>query len=217
MQSLAFCSLEGIEIPSLTLSESLKNIANVQSLALKSFKGIEIYPTKPLKIPIVPILEYERNKNKDDLQIEAKVAYDTNNLDFTKKAYEFLCDLEVCLRSLIHERIVIPYESNIKSKIPEEILKKWDEKKAKDPQNCENNKLIDYSDFTDLKIILEKGRNKDLFSDLFNYEQYKALITKLHELDSIRKAIAHFRPLTKRDLTRLTLYHYDILTIVQSR
>lgn len=89
--------------------------------------------------------------------------------------------------------------------------------RKKEKDDSEEFNLIDYSDFTDLKKIFEKGRNKDLFKDLFNDEECKALITKLHELDSIRKKIAHFRPLTKKEFNRLVLYHDDIFTIIKAR
>jgi len=189
------------------------HIASYQSM-LDSIREMDIYPAKPLKIPIKSLFSSETDL--ENIEQNAKIAYKTDEFDFNKKAYAFLCDLEVSLRHLIQERIVMPYESNLASKIPDIILKSWEEKKKNDSDN-EDYRLIDYSDFTDLKIILEKGRNKELFSDLFNHEQYKALIAKLHELDPIRKKIAHFRPLTERELTRLTLYHRDILTIVQKK
>lgn len=73
--------------------------------------------------------------------------------------------------------------------------------------------LIDYSDFTDLKRIFEKGKNLSEFSDLANGEELRGLISKLHELDPIRKKIAHSRPLSKREFDKLKMYAEDIFRI----
>ncbi len=74
-----------------------------------------------------------------------------------------------------------------------------------------NYELIDYSNFTDLKQVFEKGRNHELFADMVDQEQFKTVISKLHELDPIRKKIAHYRPLSKREFDRLELYTNDII------
>ncbi len=96
------------------------------------------------------------------------------------------------------------------------MLRGWQSRKKEEEKNPlidGGYELIDYSDFTDLKQILEKGRNYTLFEDIMNQEHFKLVISKLHELDPIRKKIAHSRQLTKKEFNRLVLYTEDIQTI----
>ncbi len=93
------------------------------------------------------------------------------------------------------------------------MLKEWKSRKEEEEKNPVidgNYELIDYSDFTDLKRIFEKGRNYKLFEDIINQEHFKVVISKLHELDPIRKKIAHSRSLSKKEMSRLVLYTEDI-------
>ncbi len=83
-------------------------------------------------------------------------------MQFNYIAYPLLTDLEALIRNLINERICKPYSNNIRTKIPEEIIDQWKRRKKSEEENrlIESDfSLIDYSDFTDLKKILEKGRN----------------------------------------------------------
>ena len=75
-------------------------------------------------------------------------------------------------------------------------------------------RLIEYSDFSDLKRIFLKGKNKEEFSDLLNDVQFRGLITKLDELDPIRKKVAHSRRLSKKEFDRLKMYANDISSIL---
>ena len=66
----------------------------------------------------------------------------------------------------------------------------------------------------DSKVILEKGKNRRYFQDILNEEQFKCMVSKLHELDSIRKKIAHSRSLTKEEFNRLSMYSEDIARLL---
>jgi len=153
---------------------------------------------------------------KDEGEIEHEIQFiseQDKDLAFNFKAYEYLCKLECYLRSLIQVRIIEPNKSILKNKIPHEMIEEWKlrkEEEEKNPLVDGNYNLIDYSDFTDLKCIFEKGKNRKLFEDIINQEQFNAVISKLHELDPIRKKIAHSRPLSKKELDRLILYTEDI-------
>jgi hypothetical protein len=142
-----------------------------------------------------------------------KVKAAKDDIIFNYEGYGFLSDLERFLRGLIQKRIIDPYLRSIENKIPKGLLDKWEGRKKEE----ESNKIvdsgyesIDYSDFTDLKQIFEKGKNLNLFSDLANGEELKGVISKLHELDPIRKKIAHSRALTKREFDKLKIYAKDI-------
>jgi hypothetical protein len=156
------------------------------------------------------ILKRDPDDIKNDLE---KVKAAKDDIIFNYEGYGFLSDLERFLRGLIQKRIIDPYLRSIENKIPKGLLDKWEGRKKEE----ESNKIvdsgyesIDYSDFTDLKQIFEKGKNLNLFSDLANGEELKGVISKLHELDPIRKKIAHSRALTKREFDKLKIYAKDI-------
>jgi len=139
-----------------------------------------------------------------------------HDLVFNFKAYELLYVLERYLRALIQINIIEPNRGNLANKIRPEMIRGWQSRKKEEEKNPlidGSYELIDYSDFTDLKQILEKGRNYTLFEDIMNQEHFKQVISKLHELDPIRKKIAHSRQLTKKEFNRLVLYTEDIQTI----
>ena len=156
---------------------------------------------------------------KDEEEIEHEIQFiSEQNEDFlfNFEAYEHLYDLERYLRGLIQVRIIEPNKSNLENKIPPEMIEKWKSRKEEEEKNPlidGNYELIDYSDFTDLKHLFEKGRNYKLFEDIINQEHFKVVISKLHEMDPIRKKIAHSRPLSKKELDRLILYTEDISKI----
>ncbi|NOR78134.1 MAG: hypothetical protein GQ523_06885 [Methanophagales archaeon] len=156
---------------------------------------------------------------KDEEEIEHEIQFiSEQNEDFlfNFEAYEHLYDLERYLRGLIQVRIIGPNKSNLENKIPPEMIEEWKSRKEEEEKNPlidGNYELIDYSDFTDLKHIFEKGRNYKLFEDIINQEHFKAVISKLHEMDPIRKKIAHSRPLSKKEFDRLILYTEDISKI----
>ena len=156
---------------------------------------------------------------KDEEEIEHEIQFiSEQNEDFlfNFEAYEHLYDLERYLRCLIQVRIIEPNKSNLENKIPPEMIEEWKSRKEEEEKNPlidGNYELIDYSDFTDLEHIFEKGRNYKLFEDIINQEHFKAVISKLHEMDPIRKKIAHSRPLSKKEFDRLILYTEDISKI----
>lgn len=134
--------------------------------------------------------------------------------------YEFLFELEVYLRNQIFDRIFRPCknEKEYANYVDADILIEWKKRKKaeeEDPLIEGKYRIIDYSDFTHLKMILERGKNVTKFRDVLNQEQYKGVISRLHELDPIRKKIAHSRLLTEKEFNRLRLYSEDILTLFQ--
>jgi hypothetical protein len=132
---------------------------------------------------------------------------------FNFEGYTVLYNLERFLRDLIKQRICLKDPKMIPNRIPKEIIDRWksrrDEEK-KNPYVSGQYDLIDYSDFTDLKMIFEKGKNIQLFRDICSEEQFRAVISKISELDPIRKKIAHSRPLKKKEFDRLKMYAEDI-------
>ena len=158
------------------------------------------------------ILEREEEEIEHEIQFISEQDKDSV---FNFDAYEILYLLERYLRSLIQIKIIEPNE-NIKNKMPAGIIEEWKSRKEEEEKNPlvdGDYELIDYSDFTDLKRIFEKSKNHKLFEDKVNQESFKTVITKLHELDPIRKKIAHSRPLSIKEFDRLILYTGDIKKI----
>jgi hypothetical protein len=171
---------------------------------------IRILPDRSSRSKKTRLLSSNQNiENKLD-----EIILTDREIAFNIAGYELLYTLERMMRDLIHQRIIHPNENNLSVKIPTDVLegmKKRKETEEKSPVSEGLYELIEYCDFTDLKKILEKGRNHESFSDIFSIEEMKTVYSKLGELDPIRKKIAHSRPLTRKEFERLRLYATDIL------
>ena len=217
--------------------EELRKFQDILNASVERYSPIKDIQTAYSPIPLMPspILrakslfskvtdkELESKKSfsdileKDEKEIEDEIKFISEQdkdiiFDFT--AYGLLWKIESFLRNLIKVKIIEPYKTNLGNKIPLDLIKEWKslkETEEKNPLVDGNYELIDYSDFTDLKRVFEKGRNHELFVDMVNQEQFKTVISKLHELDPIRKKIAHYRPLSKKEFDRLELYTNDII------
>jgi len=136
-----------------------------------------------------------------------------------KKAYEYLYILENKLRKLIVEVLTKKSNENNLSGwttlIQRNIIQKWEKRKSEEDRNYqrvgESSKLVDYSEFGDIKLIIQK--NWDEFSKIFNDQE--VIGSKLDELEVIRNTIAHNRKLPPRELERLKIYSSDIDNIVK--
>jgi len=139
---------------------------------------------------------------------------------FNFEGYKVLYNLERFLRDLVQNRICLKEPKMIRNRIPKEILDSWKERRTDEQKNpfvAGKYDLIDYSDFTDLKMIFEKGKNMQLFLDVCSEDQFRGVISKLNELDPIRKKIAHSRALTKVEFDRLKMYAEDIDRILNRK
>ena len=137
-----------------------------------------------------------------------------SDLAFNFPAYQLIFGLELFLRNIIHDRIFIPYEKSLSDRIDANILKRWESRKQKEETNPlldGRYRLIDQSDFSDVRKILEREENGREFSDILNDRQFRNVISKLDELEPIRNKIAHSRPLTKREFDKLKIYVDDII------
>ncbi len=130
-----------------------------------------------------------------------------------KKAYEYLYILENKFRELIVQ--ILTKKSNEQNLsgwttlIQKGIIKKWEkraDKEIRSHQSLGSNKLIDYSDFCDIKLIIQK--NWDEFSEIFDNQV--VIIGKFDELELIRNTIAHNRELSLQELKRLEIYFLDV-------
>jgi hypothetical protein len=137
-----------------------------------------------------------------------------------KKAYEYLYILENKLRELIVE--VLTKKSNKQNLsgwtilIQKEIIKKWEKRATEERNNYQiigSSNLIDYSEFGDIRLIIQK--HWDEFSKIFNNQE--VIVSKLDELEPIRNNIAHNRKLSPQEFKRLEIYFFDIKKILSKK
>ncbi len=149
----------------------------------------------------------ETNSNED---------VETENYLSNTEAYNFLYELETFLRKFIIDKLLEGKE--LEQIISNELIEIWKGRKRKEEEislSESSYHLIEYSDFNDLKAIFEKRTNKKILKDFFNEQRIDSVISKLNELDPIRKKIAHSRKLTEEEITRIKLYSKDILQILK--
>ena len=188
-----------------------------------TFPDLSVSPISLTKSYLESITHPDKNEltlaeslGKDPKQVVEdlnKILQSDKDVFFNYDAYPLLFKLERGLREMIKKRICEPYRKTIQQKIPSDIIDEWKRRRQTERENpyAEGDyDLIDYSDFNDLKTIIEKRSNKKDFSDKLNDRQLASLISKLNELDPIRKKVAHSRPLTITEFNRLTLYANDI-------
>lgn len=133
-------------------------------------------------------------------------------------AYKYIFNLEVYLRIFITKHIIEPNKHQLASKIPQKMLDAWEEKKNAEERNKHVDhtgyELIEYSDFTDIKTILEKTSTVNLVKGIISEENLKTITSKLIELEPIRLKIAHSRALTKKEFETLEMYSEKITKIL---
>ena len=188
--------------------------------------SLKVSPIGALSNVIRALPDLKKNSRKPkslsgqiNIEKELNEIISTNQeISFNISGYELLYTLERMMRDLIHQRIILPNMSNLQTKVPLDVLDGMNKRKVSEENNPVSEgvyELVEYCDFTDLKKILEKGRNHELFSDIFSFEEMKTVYSKLGELDPIRKKIAHSRPLTRKEFERLRLYVSDILASIK--
>jgi len=145
---------------------------------------------------------------------------DKSDLKINKKAYEYLYILENELRELIVKGLTEKSSENNFSGwitlIQRNIIQKWEKRKSEEDKNYQrisSSKLIDYSEFGDIKLIIQK--NWDEFSKIFTSQEIIA--SKLDELEQIRNTIAHNRELSLQEFKRLEIYLSDIEKILSKK
>jgi len=98
-----------------------------------------------------------------------------------------------------------------KERIPPDVRENAEKRKKKDDANSGTGlHPIHYVDFPDYdKIISRKDNWVQLFKPFFGDQLI--ISAKFRELDPIRNAIAHPRPLNNRQITKLRLYSAEII------
>jgi len=231
MQDIAKITRNSLDIPICALDLGIgKDFAKLHTIDLSGLQ-IQFPDFSPILTTteiVAPIFDQNNQqstipealgKSVSEVEYELDAAIKSKtDVIFNFKGYPFLYNLERLLRDLVRERICEKYRTRITEKIPLEILDEWKKRRQTENENpfVEGDyDLIEYSDFSHLKIVIEKRNNKKDFLDIFNDQELTGIITKLNELDPIRKKIAHSRSLTENEFLRLKLYAEDIARIMQ--
>jgi hypothetical protein len=142
--------------------------------------------------------------------IEQVVSVDTTDYDLLKL-------LENKLRSCIETQLSKKYPNWWIEHIPNDVRGRAEERKTRNetlwPWSNKSDELIHYIDFNDyIKIITRRDNWREVFIKIFDDKDL--IRAKLKELDPIRNAIAHTRPLSSTDRMRLKLHTSDIISCI---
>lgn len=142
------------------------------------------------------------------------------NVGEPSEAYQLLRSLENTLRELIQEKLASIDGNWWETRVPQEVRKEASRRKSTDerlyPWHVQKDlPLIYYVDFSDYAkiILLDKNWNQ-VFRDVFKNKLF--ILTKLRELEPIRRAIAHMRSISEKDLQKLRLYSEEITACIFS-
>ncbi len=203
--------LEGFEVPEIISPPSLGMYERWPSPIMASHDIAEaVLGNEDERLTLPDLLGIPEDEIRDNL---SSIKNAKSDIVFNYNGYRFLYDIERILREVIQKRIIEPNEKSINNLIPPEIISECKEIQDLEKKNgsvVASERWIDYCDFTHLEMILRKGKNKDKLKDILNEQEFESVVSKLHELDPIRKKIAHSRPLTTDELNKIRIYGKDI-------
>ena len=209
-RALPILSEVSMERPSLKLPGNSQQLV----LRLKRIAGFVKLETKvPRAIQFFQSLQQEKlllNKDIPKTMADRSPGY--------SEAYTLLRELEESLRKLI-ERTLSPLSSNWWiERVPSDVRTNAEDRKRKNDRQWPwltgtNLHPIYYVDFPDYaKIIRKKDNWRDVFARVFKDEEF--ISVKLREVEPIRNAVAHSRPLPGNGLERLRINSKDILSLL---
>lgn len=175
---------------------------------MKRIAGYAKTETKILRaIQFLQSLQQERlvlNSEIPEVVAERRPGY--------QEAYELVRKLEGALRGLIEESLSRVSPNWWNERVPDDVRERSEKRKQ---QSGTGLHLIQYVDFPDyLKIIRRKDNWRDTFHKVFKDEE--SISVKLRDLEPIRNALAHSRPLPKGSLERLRVNAKDILGLMNN-
>ena len=130
-----------------------------------------------------------------------------------QEAYPLLRDVENAVRGVIEERLTQLSSNWWSERIPEDVRLRAEERREKDGDGLSFIYYVDFPDY--LKIIRKKDNWRDAFAGVFRDDEW--ISVKLRELEPIRNALAHSRPLPPGSLDRLRVNSKDILSRIKGQ
>ena len=129
-------------------------------------------------------------------------------------AYKCLRGFEIVLRRFIHGAMEKQFGANWpKQKLPPETYGRWVDKRSKvESAQSEPQPLIDYADFSDYHMIIQRTDNwNQVFKALFNRKE--DILESLQRLNPIRIASMHARSVGNDDLLLLYVETKRVLSV----
>ncbi len=127
------------------------------------------------------------------------------------EAYGLLRKLEGSLRGLIEESLSRVSSNWWNERIPGDVRERAEKRKQQSGTSLHPIQYVDFPDY--LKIIKRRDNWRDAFLKVFKDEE--SVSVKLRELEPIRNALAHSRPLPKGSLERLRMNARDTLGLIK--
>ncbi len=124
-----------------------------------------------------------------------------------QEAYGLLRELEGNMRKLLEKTLSQASANWWNDRIPDDVRQRAEERRKQARGSAHPINFVDFPDY--LKIIRKRDNWRDYFHQFFKDEE--SISVKLRELEPIRNAIAHSRPLPKGSLDRLRVNARDIL------
>ena len=126
------------------------------------------------------------------------------NAVFDPRYGRVMTELEQRLRTLVETQLrAVCGEKWLKSRVPEQMCKRWLERQEKDRQAGRAvYSPIQYADFMDLAGVIKRADNwRDAFAPIFRNRD--DLMVSFHRLHPVRNALAHSRPLERAAVVTL--------------
>lgn len=133
-----------------------------------------------------------------------------NEIRVMSNAYAMLYNLENSLRIFVEKKLRDRFRDQWweRGVTQKDIRQQAEERKIPEPDS--NLSLINYTEFRDLRRIVNK--NWEIFRDTF--QRQSGIVSRIEELESIRNTIAHTRLLSNDDLAKLELFSKEIASTI---
>ena len=119
--------------------------------------------------------------------------------------YLFENNVRETIRNLLEDSYGVDWWRN---GVPQKVRAKCASRREEGLEEEREVDLLLFADFYDYRIIIES--NKPIFSDYFDTKEW---CSKLQEMEPIRNAIAHNRPLTNAPI-RVRDYHFSFQKVI---
>ncbi|HVO77376.1 MAG TPA: hypothetical protein VMS79_00750 [Methanomassiliicoccales archaeon] len=164
--------------------------------------------------------QVERKEPKDEPYVgeAAKLVAKQGNVDWNIDGYKLLVTLEIVIRRLIADRLLYCDQATpLRNSIPKEIYDKCLERMKYERQSLlveSSQDWLDYLDFSDLAMIIEKGRNRGKIVGHLDGVKQEMVISKLRELEPIRNKLSHSRFLSEKEFQKLSFQAEDLFKLL---
>jgi hypothetical protein len=157
---------------------------------------------------LAPTYVYIVQDERGQIQFHYGCVYDPNNQMCTEAdghIRELERSLRILVRTVLEEKFGQSWER--RSGVTEERLNKWKERRGSRTKDS----LIDYSDFYDLRMMIEK--NWELFAPCF--QNVKRTHVFLSQVESFRNDLAHNRDISREQSMLCIGMSSDLLTMIK--